>query len=112
MRRLLLLAVLIPGACKTPKVEVVNQPHASFAADVGFLKRYADVVVLESPQGGVVAVSPRLSGRVMTSAFSADESGFGLVNRPAIVEGPLQRGFPNYGGEDRFWVAPEGGQLH
>ena len=54
-------------------------------------------------------MSPKLSGRVMTSAFSDNEPGFGLLNREAITRPPVARGFSNYGGEDRLWLAPEGG---
>jgi len=85
------------------------RPDAVFARDVQFLKEFADAVVLEAPGGGKVAVSPKLTGRVMTSAFSDNEPGFGLVNREAITRPPVARGFNNYGGEDRLWLAPEGG---
>jgi DUF1680 family protein len=81
----------------------------SFVEDVDFLRHHADVVVLRAEGCGPVAVSPRLSGRVMTSAFDDNAPGFGLVNRAAILEGPVARGFANYGGEDRLWLSPEGG---
>jgi hypothetical protein len=85
------------------------RPDAVFSRDVQFLKEFADVLVLEAPGAGKVAVSPKLTGRVMTSAFSDNEPGFGLVNREAITRPPVARGFNNYGGEDRLWLAPEGG---
>ena len=84
-------------------------PDATFEADVAFLEEHADVVVLRPYSGGVIAVSPKLSGRVMTSAFDPTEPGFGLVHREAILAGPVEKGFANYGGEDRVWFAPEGG---
>lgn len=83
-----------------------------FSDDVDFLREHADVLLLQAEGGGPVAVSPRLSARVITSAFDDGEPGFGLVNRDAIRAGPLvppARGFANYGGEDRLWLAPEGG---
>ena len=85
------------------------RPEAVFALDAKLLADSADVVVLESISGGRVAVSPKLSGRVMTSAFSDKEPGFGLINRELIGKPPVARGFNNYGGEDRLWLAPEGG---
>jgi len=77
--------------------------------DIAFLREHADALVLRAADGGPVVVSPRLSGRVMTSAFGDDQPGFGLVNRPAILAGPVTHGFANYGGEDRLWLSPEGG---
>jgi hypothetical protein len=81
----------------------------SFADDLAFLAERADAVVLQAEGCGPLLVSPRLSGRVMTSAFDRAQPGFGLVNREAVLVGPVTRGFANYGGEDRLWLAPEGG---
>ncbi len=84
--------------------------HApDFSDDVAFLREHADVTVLHAEGAGPVAVSARLSARAMTSAFSEDAPGFGLVNRAAIRSGPGERSFANYGGEDRLWLSPEGG---
>ena len=73
-----------------------------------FLRRHADAVLLRADGAGPVAVSPALNGRVMTSAFSDAEPGFGLVNREPI-ERHVPRVFDNFGGEDRLWISPEGG---
>jgi hypothetical protein len=104
-------ATLALGALALPAPAQTGppRPDAVFSRDVQFLKDFADAVVLEAPGGGKVVVSPKLSGRVMTSAFSDNEPGFGLVNREAITRPPVARGFSNYGGEDRLWLAPEGG---
>ncbi|MBM3984512.1 MAG: glycoside hydrolase family 127 protein [Planctomycetes bacterium] len=84
--------------------------HApDFSDDAAFLREHADVLVLRAEGAGPVAVSRQLSARVMTSAFAEDEPGFGLVGRDAIRAGPVERGFANYGGEDRLWLSPEGG---
>jgi hypothetical protein len=45
----------------------------------------------------------------MTSSFAENEPGFGLVVRETISKPPVARGFNNFGGEDRLWLAPEGG---
>lgn len=104
-------ATLALGALplSAPAQTAPPRPDAVFARDVQFLKEFADVVVLEAPGAGKVAVSPKLTGRVMTSSFADNEPGFGLVNRDAITRPPIARGFNNYGGEDRLWLAPEGG---
>ena len=85
-------------------------PPTAFADDVAFLSRFGAVKVLESPGGGRVAVSAKYQGRVMTSAVEPDGPSLGFVNRPFIAGGKTGTLFDNYGGEDRFWLGPEGGQ--
>jgi len=85
-------------------------PLTTFASDVAFLSRFGPLKVLESPGGGRVAVSAQYQGRVMTSAVDADGQSLGFVNRKFIEEGTTGTTFDNYGGEDRFWLGPEGGQ--
>ena len=86
---------------------------ATFGDDVTFLKSHVGVVVLggesKDPR---VAVVPAWQGRVMTSASSGD-SGFsyGWINRELIASGKLQPHMNAFGGEDRFWMGPEGGQF-
>ncbi len=102
-------ASLLPAASGQQPPQPPPRPDALFYNDVQFLREKADVVVLTAEGGGPVAVSPKLTARVMTSAFAESEPGFGLVNRPAIARPPIARGFNNFGGEDRLWLAPEGG---
>jgi hypothetical protein len=82
----------------------------TFADDVAFLSRFGPVKVLESPGGGRIAVSAQYQGRVMTSAVQPDGPSFGFINRKFIEDGKTGTYFDNYGGEDRFWLGPEGGQ--
>jgi hypothetical protein len=82
-----------------------------FASDVAFLSRFGPLKVLESPDGGRVAVSAQYQGRVMTSAVEPEGRSLGFVNRKFIEEGKTSTQFDNYGGEDRFWLGPEGGQF-
>jgi hypothetical protein len=83
---------------------------ASFADDVAFLDARAKTIVLQDPSGGRVALSPQYQGRVMTSAVSAQGQSLGWINRPFIESATTGTPFDNYGGEDRFWLGPEGGQ--
>jgi hypothetical protein len=86
-------------------------PLTTFANDVAFLSRFGALKVLESPAGGRVAVSAEYQGRVMTSAVDADGQSLGFINRKFIEERKTGTAFDNYGGEDRFWLGPEGGQF-
>lgn len=84
---------------------------SSFAEQVEFLRRHAPVEVLRSANGGVVAVSGPYQARVLTSALSEQAPGLGWINREFIQAGGSATQFDNYGGEDRFWLGPEGGQF-
>src|SRR5438477_5139238 len=82
-----------------------------FTEDVEFLNQHgADIKVLESPAGGRIAVSGKYQARVMTSAVDAEGASLGFVNKSFIEAGKTGTAFDNYGGEDRFWLGPEGGQ--
>ncbi|MBD3276449.1 MAG: hypothetical protein GF372_14125 [Candidatus Marinimicrobia bacterium] len=83
----------------------------TFRDDLKFLQRYGDIQTLSNPQGGVVALSAAYQGRVMTSAFSRRSASLGWVNRSFIQTDETGTQFDNYGGEDRFWLGPEGGQF-
>jgi hypothetical protein len=85
-------------------------PPQAFADDLAFLERHGEPIVLSSPDGGVVAVSPQYQARVMTSAVSPSGGSLGWIHRTFIEEGRTGTPFDNYGGEDRFWLGPEGGQ--
>jgi hypothetical protein len=110
IEQLLLGAALLAAmmACGSEAVEPTTD--GSFEADVTFLSQYVDTVVLE--QGDArVAVVPAWQGRVMTSTASgADGSSYGWINRDLIRKKEFQPHMNAFGGEDRFWIGPEGGQ--
>ncbi len=76
-----------------------------------FLARHTRVVELADGPARV-AVCPEWQGRVMTSTCGgADGPSFGFIHREFIEAGRPDERFNNYGGEERFWLAPEGGQF-
>jgi hypothetical protein len=85
---------------------------ASFGDDVEFLKQHGDLVVLKDAKGQAqVAISPGFQGRVMTStATGSNGLSYGWINRELIAEQKPRAHINAYGGEDRFWLGPEGGQ--
>ena len=86
---------------------------AAFKEDVEFLKKHTEIIVLSDPSGnGKVVVTPKLQGRIMTSTAGGDEGlSYGWINRELIASGKTQEHINVYGGEDRFWLGPEGGQF-
>jgi hypothetical protein len=86
---------------------------ANFGDDAGFLQQHTELVVLSDPAGRArVAVAPSWQGRVMTSTAGGDAGlSFGWINRELIASGKLQEHINVFGGEDRMWLGPEGGQF-
>ena len=85
--------------------------HNSFAADVDHLRQYVETIVLERGDSKI-AIVPAYQGRTMTSTARGDEGiSCGWINHRLIAESDLQPQINLYGGEDRFWISPEGGQF-
>jgi hypothetical protein len=84
----------------------------SFAQDVEFLKAHSDVVVLSTPDGDAqVVIVPKWQGRVMTSTAGGNAgNSYGWINYELIESGQTLPHINVFGGEDRFWLGPEGGQ--
>jgi hypothetical protein len=60
----------------------------------------------------LVAVVPEYQGRVMTSSARGPRGeSLGWVNGALIASGALLEHINPYGGEERFWLGPEGGQF-
>jgi alpha-L-fucosidase len=90
---------------KTQKFE-----KGSFGYDLHFLQTKDDVIVLKNGDAQVI-VSPKYQGKVFTStAMGLNGSSSGWINYKALSSGVLAPHINAYGGEDRMWLGPEGGQ--
>ena len=96
---------------------MVTGPAASadlagtYGHDAKFLKQHSDAVVLKSPDSAASAVVvPEYQGRVMTSTTDGEKS-FGWINFALIHLNKRQPHINVFGGEDRIWLGPEGGQF-
>jgi hypothetical protein len=88
-------------------------PEGSYAGDLEFLRAHvADVVELTDESGDArIAVSAKYQGRVMTStAEGLSGDSYGWINYDLIRSGEVLDQFNPIGGEERFWIGPEGGQ--
>ncbi len=88
-------------------------PSRTFGDEVAFLTRHTTLVLLhDASRTAQVAVAPAWQGRVMTSTAAGDAgASYGWVNRELIASGTVQPHMNPFGGEDRFWLGPEGGQF-
>ena len=91
----------------------------TFGYDSEFLGQHTKVIVL-SDGDAKVALAPDYQGRVMTSTTGGDAGpSFGWLNykvieggllSPEARRGKLEDHIYVFGGEERFWLGPEGGQ--
>lgn len=84
----------------------------SFGYDLAFLKKHhSNAVQLKNGDASIV-ILPNYQGRVMTSTAEGDKGfSFGWINHDLIASGQPTPHFNAFGGEERFWLGPEGGQF-
>lgn len=94
-------------------IEEPMKSESRFADDLSFLSSQMETIVL-SNRGGTarVIVIPQLQGRIMTSTLAGENGlSIGWINKELVASGETLPHFNPYGGEDRFWLGPEGGQF-
>lgn len=125
-RRILsvLLLLLWGASCKERDVQPSGQSPAAatpkmfakgtFGYDLEFLQAYHDdlIVLGKEAQGPQLILSPAYQGRVMTSsAEGLQGTSYGWINYDLIASGKKTAHINPVGGEERFWLGPEGGQF-
>ncbi len=84
--------------------------NKNYKNDKQFLQQHFQIVELSSGDKRLL-VSPDLQGRVLTSTANGEDGySFGWLNYDLIASGKFLPHCNNFGGEDRFWLGPEGGQ--
>ncbi|XOV94635.1 MAG: DUF6786 family protein [Bacteroidota bacterium] len=86
----------------------------TFGYDYEFLSKYYSKLILlrQEEDSAMVIISPEVQGRVMTSsARGMAGSSFGWINYDLIASGKIAPQMHAVGGEERFWLGPEGGQF-
>lgn len=85
----------------------VNQ----YGYNLAFLKEHVKVVELKRGNSAI-AIVPEWQGRVMTSTSEGDGGfSFGWINHQLIISEKTVPHINPYGGEERLWLGPEGGQF-
>ena len=83
----------------------------TYGYDVAFLKKYSPHLVQLQDSNMKILLSADYQGRVMTSTATGDSgSAYGWINYNLISSGEKKKQFNPVGGEERFWLGPEGGQ--
>jgi hypothetical protein len=108
--KILILAILLFNSCQNSPQGIVFK-KGEYGYDLEFLQKYLKPIELVNSTSRLIVI-PQFQGRVMTSS-SAGLKGFsyGWVNHELIASSKVQEHFNPYGGEERLWLGPEGGQF-
>ena len=90
-----------------------KHPKGSFGYDLDFLKQHQQVITLEANNGkSQLILLPELQGRVITSTSNGLEgNSYGWMHYDLLASGKFEEHINPFGGEERFWIGPEGGQF-
>lgn len=89
-----------------------NYQMGTYGYDLAFIEKHdIEVVELKSEDGqSKVMVVPAWQGRVLTTTTGGNEGdSYGWINYKLIESGEVSPQFNPVGGEERFWLGPEGG---
>jgi hypothetical protein len=82
-----------------------------YGYDLEFLRKHLHPVELVNKNSRLI-ILPEYQGRVMTSSSSGLKGfSYGWINYNLIGSASVQEHFNPYGGEERIWLGPEGGQF-
>lgn len=113
MLPVIILAFMFVACNSTSKKGyIMDSEKGTYGYDVAFLKKHS-IEAIELKDAGSnagILVAPGLQGRVMTSTANVNGgSSYGWINYKFIESGKANSQFNPYGGEERFWIGPEGG---
>jgi hypothetical protein len=111
----LIIIVMISASCNNPQksTETVSFEKGEFGYDLAFLSQKDNglIVLSSSDENAQIIVSPKYQAKVFTStATGLSGSSFGFVNYDVLNSDIIDEHMNGYGGENRFWLGPEGGK--
>jgi len=97
---------------KTKSIETMKTfEKGTYGYDLQFLQKHKKPVELKNGDARIL-ISPEYQGRVMTSSADGETGkSFGWINYDLIASGEIKDHINAVGGEERFWLGPEGGQF-
>ena len=115
---LLIASVTLASCTGNHQVKKINLKEKAMTIDStkqygfnrDFLREYATIIELKNADSKIVLV-PSWQARVMTSTAEGDLGfSFGWINTALIKSGKVLPHINAFGGEERLWIGPEGGQ--
>lgn len=114
---LLITGIIIITGCRNAQEKSKNSQNMTkdslslYGNNRDFIKKHVPVIELRRGNSAIVLV-PSWQGRVMTSTAEGEDGySFGWVNRGLISSGKILPHINAFGGEERLWLGPEGGQF-
>ncbi|MGI8599819.1 MAG: DUF6786 family protein [Chitinophagaceae bacterium] len=112
----IILILMVISSCneqatqKDQNISLSQYEKGTYGYDLQFLQQYDSLVVLKDESGNAqVIVSPKYQAKVFTStATGLSGNSFGWINYKAFAA-PVDEHMNAFGGENRFWLGPEGG---
>ena len=102
-----------PGTNQNTMISIRDTGFAkgTYGYDAAFLKKHAGNIIELQNDDAKILLSPDYQGRVFTSTAAGDSgTSFGWINYNLLSSGEKKKQFNPVGGEERFWLGPEGGQ--
>ncbi len=88
-----------------------NFEKGSYGYDANFIKNHTKNIIELQNGDAKVLLCADYQGRVFTSTAAGDSGvSFGWLNYNLLSSGEKKKQFNPVGGEERFWLGPEGGQ--
>lgn len=111
----IIIAFFMLVACNSKNKEkeyMKTFEKGTFGYDLNYLSDKDSLIVLKDSLGDAqVIVSPKYQAKVFTSTVNGlDGKSLGYVNYKAFEAPDLDEHMNAYGGENRFWLGPEGGK--
>ena len=115
---LMLVGGLFMSSCggNTENIQTMEDQtlkKGQYGFDSKFLSQYGKGMIELSSEDGKsrLLLASGYQGRVLTSTADGDSGlSFGWINYDLIQSGKFKQQFNPIGGEERFWLGPEGGQ--
>ncbi|MBN2762803.1 MAG: hypothetical protein JXR41_06915 [Bacteroidales bacterium] len=101
------------SGCNNPKKKDMKEKEGTYGYDLNFLKeKDKGLIVLKGyNEKAEVIVSPKYQAKVFTSTTTGPEgASLGFVNHDVLNSSVIDEHMNGYGGENRFWLGPEGGK--
>ena len=103
--------MVVSMAIGNEKKEPMDFVAGQYGYDLEKLQQHYSTIELVAGASRLVLV-PEFQGRVMTSSANASAGfSFGWINHQLLGTDQLSDQFNPFGGEERFWIGPEGGQF-
>lgn len=109
------IMITFPG-CDNKKINrqnesiMVSDSIKQYGYNTDFLKKHTEIIEIKNGNAAI-ALAPKWQGRVMTSTAEGEGGySFGWINHELISSGKILPHINAFGGEERLWLGPEGGQ--